>query len=115
MSDFAYPYCSECSDNFPVRQSTYDKLEECGNTFYCPQGHALVISRTTIVSRFRSEARLSACRLRTIDKFYKREAAIRGVMTRQRNRLLRGACPYCNKTPQDMTKHMIAQHGHKAS
>lgn len=113
MSDFAYPWCSECQENFPMHQSSYDDLEECGNTFYCPSGHALEISRSSIVSRLRSADRLASSRWETIERMEKSAVACRGLKTRQRNRLLRGDCPYCGKTFNDIIDHIQKQHHSK--
>lgn len=115
MSDFAYPWCSKCQENFPMHQSSYDDLEECGNTFYCPSGHALEISRSSIVLELKSSRRLAFRRLETIERMEKSEVACRGLRTRQLNRLLRGACPYCGKIPHDMIKHIQERHSSKVA
>ena len=121
MSDFRYPYCRTCLGNFPMREEMYNDLEECGNTFYCPQGHPLVIHRSTIVSELRSLKRRVSYRDDTISRLVKHSDALRGVQTRQRNRLLKGACPYCNKydrvtykTPSyDLIAHIQQHHSPK--
>ncbi len=110
MNEFHYVYCRQCSDNFPMRQTTYDELEKCGNTFYCPQGHALVISRESIVTQLRHVKQESERKSDTISRLENSANALRGVQTRQRKRLLRGVCPYCNITPKDIIKHIRDRH-----
>ena len=87
----------------------------CGNTFYCPKGHALEICRSSIVSQISTEQRRSIQRLETIHRLQKRIESLRGVQTRIRNRLLRGACPYCNVIPHDMVGHIKARHKSKGN
>lgn len=113
MSDFMFPWCSKCNDNFPMREKDYNDLEVCGNTFYCPSGHSLVISRRSIVKKFKDADRRVDYYSQRSDRLEKRAGALQGVLTRHHNRLLRGACPYCNKTPSNMTKHICEKHGSK--
>ena len=103
MNDFRFPYCPKCGDSFLMREDIYEELEECGNTFYCPRGHALEICRSSIVSRFRTEKRQSVLRLNIIHRLQKRIES------------LRGACPYCNCVPHNMVKHIQAQHKSKGN
>lgn len=113
MNDFSYPWCNTCKNSFPMRTDTYHDLEKCGNTFYCPQGHRLFVSQARIVDQRDSIQRSADYRSETINAMWKREEGLRGVKTRQRNRLLRGACPYCGKTPKDLVKHIKDKHGPK--
>lgn len=110
MNDFEYPWCSKCHDSFPMRRDDYENLKECGNTFYCPQGHALVITRASIVSQLRIAERRVKDKTSIISRLLKRVESLRGVQTRQRNRLLRGACLYCNLTSKDIIKHIQERH-----
>ena len=110
INELHYVWCYKCCDNFPMRQNKYDELEVCGNTFYCPQGHALVISRESIVTQLRRVKQQSKRRLEIIDKLENSARSLKGVQTRQRKRLLRGVCPYCNITPKDMVKHIQERH-----
>lgn len=113
MSDFVYPWCPECDKNFPVRKDIYEGLENCGNTFYCLHGHPLKVSRTSIVSELRTTNRRLALNIVTVSRLSKRIESLRGVQTRQRNRLLRGACPYCGKIPVNMVGHIQKHHNPK--
>lgn len=115
MSDFAYPYCVKCGNNFPMRQDIHENLEECGNTFYCPQGHPIMTPRSSLISQRDIAERQSTRGFETITRLLKRVESFKGVQTRQRNRLLCGACPYCKITPRDMTKHMKERHGSKVA
>lgn len=106
MSDeLKYVWCTQCGNNFPMRQDVYDSFEECGNTFYCPQGHSLMISRESIVKWSRAtDIRARRYRNRA-DRLAKSLASLRGVQTRHLNRLLRGDCPYCGESA-----FVVAQH-----
>lgn len=113
MSDFVYPWCEECGDNFPMRDGKHAELEDCGNTFYCPQGHALTIARTTITAAMRRAKRQIGYYRDDRDRLTKKLSALHGLQTRHKNRLLSGVCPYCNQKPRDVIKHIQAYHKHK--
>ncbi len=115
MKDIESIWCNKCGNNFLMKKDLYENLEECGNTFYCPKGHALVISRTSIVSHSRFLARSLSYRSERIRTLEKREASLRGVQARQRNRLLRGVCPYCgeNAFVTDLVGHIKDHHKRK--
>lgn len=110
MNELHYVWCNKCGDNFPMRQNKYDDLEECGNTFYCPQGHALMITRDDIVTRFRRARQQSERKSDSISRLENSVRSLRGVQTRQRKRLLRGACPYCGMILKDIIKHIRDRH-----
>ena len=113
MSEFVHPWCYKCGDNFPMREGQYEELEECGNTFYCPKGHALEVSRKDIVLTMRREKRRGDCHRDTCDRLQKRIEGLRGVKTKYLNRLLRGECPYCGKTVGQMVLHIQNSHALK--
>ncbi len=113
--DFKYHWCSRCCENFPIRGDMDDRLEMSGDVFYCPRGHAIQITRETVVGNLRSIRRTADYRSKEITGLLKRAESYRGVQTRQRNRILRGACPYCgeNAFPYDLIGHIKAKHGPK--
>ncbi len=114
MNGLVYQWCSSCKESFPMRRELHHSLEKCGNTFFCPKGHTLYFSQSLIVSQRDSWQKTADRRLTTINRMARSEESLRGVRTRQRNRLLRGACPYCSKTPKDLVRHINDKHGPKA-
>lgn len=122
MCEFRYPWCNACIDNFPMREEKYEELEDCGNTFYCPQGHPLQISREAIVDQMRSAKRRGDYLRDRCDKLQRRTEALKGVKTKYLNRLLRGECPYCGKSfnytldgesHNDVVEHIREKHAPK--
>lgn len=112
--EFEYPYCSTCRENFPMRGEDYDTLEMSGDTFYCPKGHLLHVSRESVVTNLRYSRRLNDGRRDIINRFDKRESCYKGVQTRQKNRLVKGLCPYCGKCPMNLAKHIEDRHGRES-
>lgn len=87
-----------------------DDLVECGNTFYCPQGHPIHFSRSWIVAEYRCLEREVVYQQDIIRDLRKSIQALRGIQTRYRNKLLKGYCPYCKHTPTNMSAHMKNAH-----
>lgn len=116
MSDIRYPYCIKCQESFPMREHSFDALERSGNTFYCPQGHLLAVRQNDIVSQLRSSQRFLQRSEDQVHRLQKRIECVKGVITRQRNRLLRRCCPYCAKSVTDIKEstmliHIRTRHG----
>lgn len=111
--ELRYPWCVKCRDSFPMRSDIYDSLEETGETFYCPKGHALVLHRLDVVLRLRSIERSLVYVAEKRDELIHKLHATRGVQTRFKNRLLRKCCPYCNKAVNNLFQHVIERHDKK--
>lgn len=115
MNGMKYPYCALCRHNFPMDEMTYDGYERSGKTFYCPEGHSLAVRQDSVVSELRASERCLRLSRDTVSRLYKRVECVRGVITRQRNRLVRGVCPYCAKNVAEidegsMLRHIKARH-----
>lgn len=110
IDELRYPYCEACKGSFPMRDSTFDALERSGSTFYCPDGHRLVMRQSDIVTLLRSSERFLQRSRDHVDTLEKSLNSVRGVITRQRNRLLRGVCPYCAKNLKGTDVLAMSQH-----
>ena len=111
--DLTSLWCRGCKEHFYIKQSMYDRFEESGETFCCPLGHRIVLSREYIVRQLRNAGASIRSRNINIVRLTKLVESLKGVQTRQRNRLLRGVCPYCGKTSTNMIKHVQRRHGPK--
>lgn len=88
---------------------------------YCPLGHAYVPSGESEVVKLGRQ--LEAERRRTqaerakhdqtkaeLRETERRRCAEKGAKTRIKNRVSKGVCPCCNRTFQDLLRHMNTQH-----
>lgn len=115
--------CCTCGVVFTIPKGMYDQRRSTGESFYCPNGHCLSF-RTAIkneVDRLREEveahkrvtkmARANATREREArEAAERRAAAARGQVTRIKNRVGNGVCPCCNRTFQNLQRHMHTKH-----
>lgn len=112
MNEIRYPWCPKCNENFPMRDETMDGYERSGSTFYCPKGHGLVIRQDDVVSQLRTSERFLRRSEDQVHKLEKKIEGVKGVITRQRNRLVRGCCPYCAKNVSTIDERSMLRHIH---
>lgn len=112
--------CCNCYTHFAMDQALNQNLLANGGTFYCPNGHGQHYTKTE-VSRLKdklanAEKRLawsedSATRARIEAEEAKRSrAAIKGQLTKTRNRIANGVCPCCHRTFVNVARHVTSKH-----
>lgn len=105
--------CYKCGMPFGLESDYQDRMRKTGDTFYCPRGHAQVYTEAevTVLKRklasaesdkqwWRNEAEAKGRRL----------IAMRGVVTKLKNRAAEGQCPCCKKHFKVLAKHMTKMH-----
>lgn len=113
--------CCNCGMTFGV-ESNYDAARrEDHKDFYCPAGHPQHYTGKTEAQKLReqlaaserqrgwSEARETSLR----DQLGATERSLRGhkaAKTRIKNRIAAGVCPCCNRSFQNVARHMAGQH-----
>lgn len=81
---------------------------------YCPLGHEFIFSNTT-QEQLQSERARSARLTAQLDQAQASLVAQRAATTRVKNKLKRveaGVCPHCNRTFQNLARHMESKHAH---
>ena len=106
--------CCICGVTFGMQRGLWDECDrDSTRYFYCPNGHAqhYAKSREQRLARELEQVRdaLAASRAMTAQAERSR-SALRGVVTRERNRIARGLCPRCNREFPDVAKHMAMLH-----
>lgn len=117
--------CAACSIDFGIGADFVARRRKDHKSFYCPNGHSLSYSgpsaeekRLASTERELEAARSLAQResrrreraeaeARTAD--YKARAA-KGQLTKTRKRIAAGVCPCCNRTFQNLARHIAGQH-----
>lgn len=116
--------CCQCKSEIWLPDALYEAAQHGRGkvTFFCPYGHAQVFAEgETDADKFRRERDLLAQRLAEKDdtiKFWREReetasrslSATRGVITRIKNRVGHGVCPCCNRTFENVARHMASQH-----
>lgn len=112
--------CCNCLTHFAMDQELYRRAKETGRTFYCPNGHAQHYTETEVQKLKKQNQNLKArvgwaeddaTRARTEASEVRREkAAIKGQLTKTRNRIANGVCPCCHRTFKQLARHIENKH-----
>lgn len=114
--------CGQCGIEFAVPDAFYKERQEKGPAlgWHCPNGHSRVFRESTS-EVLRRERDLLVQRIAAKDddiKYHReqreaaerRAAAARGQITKIKNRVGHGVCPCCNRTFENLQRHMTTQH-----
>lgn len=112
--------CYKCSVPFAIPQRLDDYFRETKHSFFCPNGHsqAYVTSVSEGLRKKLSEQEQSNLRMKnllsskneTIGALERQKSAIKGQVTKIKNRVSNGVCPCCNRTFENLANHMKHQH-----
>lgn len=120
LTTLTYEVCATCGITFGAPAHFIQKRREDGKSFYCPNGDNLHFGITE-AARLKREleraqrqvefARGTATHERDQRQAAERSnAALRGVVTKAKRRAAAGVCQCCNRTFQDVARHMSTQH-----
>ena len=108
--------CGQCGIEFAVPDfwlESRKKGVEGENEFWCPNGHNRVFRDNELVKTKRqlenAEKRIGWMQA-GIDMRDKTTTAQRGQLTKLRNRVQRGVCPACQRSFQNLRRHMETKH-----
>lgn len=123
MTDWYNEECCECGIAFAFPKTLHHTLcnVKPGRNFYCPNGHSQHYVGESDKTKLRREQERNRQRevmhedekrrLREMVDAEKRSAAAyKGAATRMKNRAKAGVCPCCNRTFQNLARHMASQH-----
>lgn len=98
--------CCNCGVTFAFPQTLRDRLKANGEFFYCPLGHSQHFTRTE-AQRLR-ELLEQANRRNTelVDEVARAQRETKRI----EKRIHAGVCPCCNRTFQNLARHMATKH-----
>lgn len=116
--------CISCGIPFAVPSEYKSHLQSSQESFYCPNGHSQRYAKSTEeilkerLEKQKQEHEAAVERLRRNiqwanhdrDNAIRQRTAIKGQMTKLKNRVKNGVCPCCNRTFQNLQQHMATQH-----
>lgn len=118
--------CWDCAVDFGVGADFVKRRREDGRVWYCPNGHGNYYNKGKTaeqVAREKAEAERDAARSLAQRESRRREQsdaqarladyqrrAAKGQLTKTRKRIAAGVCPCCNRTFQNVARHIAGQH-----
>lgn len=106
--------CGECGVTFGLTEEFIKQRQADHRIWYCPNGHNRYYPQKSEAEKLRARLRSAEAQLtHTQDQLqateYQRRAQ-KGQNTRLKNRIAAGVCPCCNRSFQDLRRHMAGQH-----
>jgi hypothetical protein len=115
--------CAVCGIVFGITTELEKRRREDGKTFYCPNGHNNVYTQNEL-----DRARKQVEQLKDSVTFFQRRlrdesnahegtrrslAATKGQLTKVKNRVHAGVCPFCHRHFTALERHMASKHPHE--
>lgn len=105
--------CCACGYPIALTEDHERRLREKGTQFYCPAGHPQVFKRTEVM-RLREQLEAATARAAKQEALARdaelRAKSARLQINRMNKRAAAGVCPCCNRTFQQLARHMTAKH-----
>ncbi len=107
--------CGKCGGCYAIAERyRQEKQDETGHWHcpYCQQQWGFYGKTEAQKQRHRAEVaesreRAAQCRTRAMERS---RNALKGVVTKTKRRIGKGVCPCCNRTFQDLQRHMAGKH-----
>lgn len=114
---FKVTYCcnAACATPIVLPAPVYNRFVEDPSQFFCcPFGHRQHFSGPSEAEKLKqqldSERQSKEWWIKKADQHSKSALAYKGQVTRIKNRVKNGVCPCCNRTFQNLMRHMATKH-----
>jgi uncharacterized protein (UPF0212 family) len=105
--------CPVCGVYYGLDKDYYDKKYENNGSWYCPNGHSIVFTKSqpdVLKQQVKDlENRLAAQKAHT-ESIKRSRSAIKGQLTKAKKRIGAGVCPCCNRQFSNLREHMGHMH-----
>ena len=112
--NYARIECVACGMVFSVPESWEQTKRRDHSGFFCPNGHTLSFHCKSDVEKLRDEldAQKRATEFQRQQRLHAEQqlSAAKGQITKIKNRVGNGVCPCCNRTFQNLMRHMSTKH-----
>lgn len=112
--------CITCGIEFGMPDEYVKQLRRKESSFCCPNGHSMVYGPSDLkkkeaeIANLKNQLQLAQETRRRAqndaDHFKASRNALRGQITKIKKRIGNGVCPCCNRTFQDLQRHMHTKH-----
>ncbi|WP_032375983.1 hypothetical protein [Rhodococcoides fascians] len=106
--------CCACGINFAMGETYQRRRMEDHRSFYCPSGHAQSYRGKSEAEKLRERNERLAQQLASREEDLRaervRHSSTKGQLTKSKKRAAAGVCPCCNRTFQNVSRHVAGQH-----
>ena len=119
--NFVEESCYKCGLPFAMTEDFKEERLKDRGEFFCPKGHGQIYTGKSEAEKLREQLRWETLEREAVEAQLKRQKnytkevekskyALKGVITKTKNRIAKGVCPCCNRQFKDMMKHMESKH-----
>lgn len=105
--------CCNCGCVIGMQEEHYDERVNDHRNFWCPNGHQQHFTSETEAEKNARLLREEQARHRRTLERENEERVKREKLERKLRRVDRGVCPECNRTFQNLARHMACKHAEK--
>ena len=116
--------CISCGVHWAMPLVYTNHRRETHEPFYCPNGHGQcyqksekdkeIAVKAAEIERLKRQLEWKENSLRSanamVDTAHRSNAALKGMITKERKRVGNGVCPCCNRTFKQLAAHMACKH-----
>lgn len=106
--------CCTCGTLFGILTEVQARRKQDHQSFFCPFGHSQSYNGKSEADKLREQLEISRReRAEALERAWKAEGAERKAATalkRTEKRVGNGVCPCCNRTFENLARHMASQH-----
>lgn len=106
--------CYSCGTTFGLESGFYADRVRDHRDFSCPNGHVQHFMGKTVEEQLNEllikERSRSEFLRRENEQQRRQKSALKGQLTKTKNRIAKGVCPCCNRQFSDLHRHMETKH-----
>lgn len=102
--------CINCGVLFAMPEELYDTRQGDGGRFYCPNGHNMFYTGKTDAQKLKEAAARETALRDQLSAAIRDTEQTRRAMLRDRHRFANGVCPCCNRSFENVRRHIQGQH-----
>lgn len=98
-----------CGISYAIPEALEQQARDHRRNVYCPLGHSWIYTEST-EERLEKERKAHRATRELLAAEERSHSATKGAMTKLKKRVEAGVCPHCNRTFQNLARHMHSKH-----
>lgn len=105
--------CPVCFVHYAIPQAMSNKKSKDGGDWYCPNGDNLIYTKTKadkLTAELQAEKENTEYWMKRKEEVDRQLKAKKGELAKLKNRVSNGVCPCCNRSFQNLKRHIATKH-----
>lgn len=109
-TDLVTETCYKCGVLFAMTEDYWERRHRRQDTFHCPNGHPQAYQGKTDTEKLKDAKAREVALQDQLGAAVREAEAARAALIRDRHRFANGVCPCCNRSFENVRRHMSTQH-----